>query len=103
MHLENEGYQVRAGKGKSPKLNCNVYIKLWKQCTLILVSLNTDTFLIATLTIPLADTRATHLERSRTKGVIKGLTMTIYYQREFWIKHGAPERPKTLAQYFRKK
>ena len=60
-------------------------------------------FSVANADNSVADTRATHLERSRTKGVIKGLAMIIHYQREFWIKHGAPERPKTLAQYFRKK
>lgn len=49
------------------------------------------------------DTRATHLERSRTKASIKGLAMNIHYQREHWVKNGPDARSKTLAEYFQKK
>ncbi len=49
------------------------------------------------------DTRATHLERSRTKAAIKGLAMNIHYQREHWVKNEPDARSKTLAEYFQKK
>lgn len=50
-----------------------------------------------------ADTRATHLERSRTKANIKGLAMNIHYQREHWLRNLPDSRAKTLAEYFVKK
>jgi len=50
----------------------------------------------------IADTRATHLERSRTKAGIKGLAMNIHYQREIWLRNDYPIKAKTLAQYFKK-
>ncbi|KDR75827.1 hypothetical protein GALMADRAFT_140422 [Galerina marginata CBS 339.88] len=58
---------------------------------------------LETLHSNISDTRATHLERSRTKAIIKGLAMIIHYQRETWLRND-PERSKTtLAQYFKKK
>ncbi|PPQ63491.1 hypothetical protein CVT24_005148, partial [Panaeolus cyanescens] len=51
----------------------------------------------------ISDARATHLERSRTKGCIKALSMNIHYQRDIWIKNDSENKTKTLAQYFRKK
>ncbi|KJA14138.1 hypothetical protein HYPSUDRAFT_49434 [Hypholoma sublateritium FD-334 SS-4] len=58
---------------------------------------------LETLHSNILDTRATHLERSRTKAAIKGLAMNIYYQREHWVKNGPDARSKTLAEYFQKK
>ncbi|KAF8973202.1 hypothetical protein BDZ97DRAFT_1912770 [Flammula alnicola] len=51
----------------------------------------------------ISDTRATHLERSRTKASIKGLAMNIHYQRENWLRNDPDAKSKTLAQYFMKK
>ncbi|KAF8897045.1 hypothetical protein CPB84DRAFT_1781409 [Gymnopilus junonius] len=58
---------------------------------------------LETLHSHIADTRATHLERSRTKAIIKGLAMNVYYQREFWLKNDTEAKAKTLAQYFKKR
>uniref|UniRef100_A0A8H8CQ82 Amidohydrolase-related domain-containing protein n=1 Tax=Psilocybe cubensis TaxID=181762 RepID=A0A8H8CQ82_PSICU len=50
----------------------------------------------------ISDTRAAHLERSRAKTNIKGLSMTIFYQQRFWQRNGAG-KGKTLSEYFKKK
>jgi hypothetical protein len=50
-----------------------------------------------------ADSRAAHLERSRTKAAVKQLAMNIHYQREFWLRHSRENKSITLAQYFKKK
>ncbi|KIM40065.1 hypothetical protein M413DRAFT_446218 [Hebeloma cylindrosporum] len=57
---------------------------------------------LETLHSNIADTRATHLERSRAKAGIKGLAMNIHYQREIWLRNDAPVKATTLAQYFKK-
>ncbi|CAA7259137.1 unnamed protein product [Cyclocybe aegerita] len=50
----------------------------------------------------ISDSRAAHLDRSRTKANIKGLAMNVHYQREIWRRNASGSRPKTLAQFFGK-
>jgi hypothetical protein len=49
------------------------------------------------------DTRGTSLERSRTKAILKNLSMRIYYQRDRTIKSNPGTRTKKMDQYFTKK
>jgi hypothetical protein len=49
------------------------------------------------------DTRAAHLDRSRTKAAVKALSVRIYYQRDAWIKGNTNSTGKprmNLRQYF---
>ena len=49
-----------------------------------------------------ADSKALHLERSHTKAILKGLTMYIHYQRDYWLKHDRGLQSKKLVHYFKK-
>ena len=50
----------------------------------------------------LVDSRAAHLDRSRTKAAVKQLAMNVHYQRENWVRNSQDSKSKTLAQYFKK-
>ncbi|KAF5370701.1 hypothetical protein D9758_002027 [Tetrapyrgos nigripes] len=49
------------------------------------------------------DTRGTRLERSRTKAVLKNLSLRIHYQRDSALKSTARTKTKKMEQYFAKK
>lgn len=51
----------------------------------------------------ISDTRAAHLDRSRTKAAVKALSVRIYYQRDAWIRGNTNSNGKprmNLRQYF---
>ncbi|KAG7098656.1 hypothetical protein E1B28_000572 [Marasmius oreades] len=48
------------------------------------------------------DTRGAHLDRSRTKAILKNLSMRLYYQRSAALKSGGA-KPKNIKQYFSKR
>ncbi|KAL0571150.1 hypothetical protein V5O48_010805 [Marasmius crinis-equi] len=50
----------------------------------------------------ITDTRATHLDRSQTKEILKIVSMKLHYQRVAALKTGG-HKPKNIKQYFSKK
>ena len=82
----------------------NLYIQRWRSFTLILVSLSVSlTYLLVHVSPSCtADSKALHLERSHTKAILKGLTMYIHYQRDYWLKHDRAPQSKKLLHYFKK-
>jgi hypothetical protein len=86
----------------------NLYIQRWRLFTLILVSCRCWLFappiylFIHTIFPLVADSKALHLERSHTKAILKGLTMYIHYQRDYWLKHDRAPHSKKLVHYFKK-
>ncbi|KAJ8076559.1 hypothetical protein PM082_000982 [Marasmius tenuissimus] len=50
----------------------------------------------------ISDTRGAHLDRSRTKAILKNLSMKLYYQRQAALRTSGA-KPKNLTQYFSKK
>jgi len=57
---------------------------------------------LETLHSNISDSKALHLERSRTKAILKGLSMYIHYQRDYWLKHDHGPQSKKLVHYFKK-
>ncbi|KAF8806404.1 hypothetical protein BYT27DRAFT_7212091 [Phlegmacium glaucopus] len=57
---------------------------------------------LETLHSNISDSKALHLERSRTKATLKGLSMYIHYQRDYWLKHDRGPQSKKLLHYFKK-
>ena len=82
----------------------NLYIQRWRLFTLIFVSRCRQFLLTLIYIFPLvADSKALHLERSHTKAILKGLSMYIHYQRDYWLKHDrAGPQSKKLVNYFKK-
>ncbi|KAF9566704.1 hypothetical protein CPC08DRAFT_703669 [Agrocybe pediades] len=48
------------------------------------------------------DLRAAHLERSRTKAIIKGLSMNLYYQHKLWSERARSRPQVTIATWLHK-
>jgi len=57
---------------------------------------------LETLHSNISDSKALHLERSHTKAILKGLSMYIHYQRDYWLKHDRVPQSKKLLHYFKK-
>ena len=60
------------------------------------------TYLLVHISPCVADSKALHLERSHTKAILKGLSMYIHYQRDYWLKHDRSPQSKKLLHYFKK-
>ena len=84
----------------------NLYIQRWRSSTLIFES--GRWFFCSALSVCshifpfVADSKALHLERSHTKAILKGLSMYIHYQRDYWLKHDRGLQSKKLVHYFKK-
>jgi hypothetical protein len=80
----------------------NLYIQRWRPSTLIFVSRSFCSPIYWFTFSLVADSKALHLERSRTKAILKGLSMYIHYQRDYWLKHDRGSQSKKLLHYFKK-
>jgi len=80
----------------------NSYIPRWRHFTLIYVSRRFCSRIYQLTFSPVADSKALHLERSRTKAILKGLSMYLYYQRDYWLKHDRGPQSRKLLHYFKK-
>ena len=80
----------------------NLYIQRWRPFTLISVSCRFAHLSIGSHFPLVADSKALHLERSHTKALLKGLSMYIHYQRDYWLKHDRSPQSKKLLHYFKK-
>ena len=85
----------------------NLYIQRWRPFTLIFVSCRfcspRPNYLVY-IYLFVADSKALHLERSHTKVILKGLSMYIHYQRDwYWVKHDRSAQSKKLFHYYFKK
>ncbi|KAF8161155.1 hypothetical protein B0H34DRAFT_795986 [Crassisporium funariophilum] len=97
------GYVVeerRSSKNKTPSLGRSQSpTKLGEKPKTELLLLHSE---LEALHSSISDSKALHLERSRTKAILKGLSMYIHYQRDYWLKNDPEAHSKKLNHYFKK-